>query len=63
MLQSEGVRAKLTAQGWHMDDTSAQALARRMAQDARINGELIARKISVCNSARCAEDVPRDVGN
>ena len=44
VLQSEGVRAKLTAQGWHMDDTSAQALARRMAQDARINGELIARK-------------------
>ena len=44
VLQSEGVRAKLTAQGWHMDDTSAQALARRMAQDVRINGELIARK-------------------
>lgn len=44
VLQSEGVRAKLTAQGWHMDDTSAQALARRMTQDARINGELIARK-------------------
>ena len=44
ILHSPEVRNKLTAQGWRIDDVSGKSLARRIDNDARVNGDLIAKK-------------------
>jgi len=44
ILHSADMRSKLLAQGWRIDDTSAASLAKRIDNDARVYGTLIAKK-------------------